>query len=154
MDEFLAGSRLSHVGERDDSGVFTLRIDEPESFAFAWNNAAGGRIGWPADVDGLERAVVHVVFDSGQLIPSERVKLYVNGTRLVSSGSPPDQNEAIDIVTGSDTVYALGNTAFGGRGVRATFYYASMYNTALGLAEVAHNYAILIASDDDPDSDS
>jgi hypothetical protein len=148
---FLSGSRLSHIGEDNDTGVFTLRIDEPESFAFAWNNADGGRVGWAVDVNALGRAVVHLVLDSRRSSPNERVRLYVNGVELTQiSGSPPNLNEAIDIVTGSSTAYSIGNTEEGGRGVQATFYYASMYNTALDPGEVVHNYDILVDDDDGP----
>jgi hypothetical protein len=151
VDSFIDGSRLSHIGERDDSGVFTLRIDdEPEEgFAFSWNNA--GRVGWADDVDGLGRAVVHVVLDSGQPNPNERVRLYVNGASLpMTSGTPPARDEAIENSVGSNAVYALGNTNDGNRGVQATFFYASMYRAALDEDEVMHNSTILLANDDTP----
>lgn len=145
------GSRLSQIGEGDDSGVFTLRIDEPGSFAFNWNNNDGGRVSWAADVNNLGRAVVHVVFDSSQADQEDRVKLYVNGeAQERTGGTPPGRDQAIDIVNGSSTAYVLGNTEQADRAVRGTFYYASMYSAALDQGEVAHNTTILLANDDGP----
>jgi hypothetical protein len=149
VDAFIAGSRLSHVGEADDAGVFTLRIDDPESFALAWNNS--GRRSWAMNVDALGRVVLHVVYDSTQTAAAQRLRLYVNGVEQSNGGgSPPDASEPIEIISESATVYALGNTQQGDRGVAGTFYYAAMYRAALNATEVANNATLLLANDDGP----
>lgn len=151
VDQFLDGSRLSHIGETEDSGVFTLRIDDPEGLTFAWNNNSGGRVAWNVDLVAAGRTVLHVVFDSGRTSAAERVRLYVNGVeRPSASGVAPGRDEAIELVAGSANVYSLGNREAGERGVAGTFYYASMYGAALDAAEVVHNYDILLDNDDGP----
>lgn len=151
VDELLDGSRLSHIGEGDDSGVFTLRIDDPEGLVFTWNNGASNRVAWNLDLVAAGRTVLHVVFDSGRTSAAERVRLYVNGVeRPSASGVPPGRDEAIELVTGSANVYSLGNREAGERGVKGTFYFAGMYGAALDAAEVMHNYNILLDNDDGP----
>jgi hypothetical protein len=154
IDQFVDGSRLSHVGESDDSGVFTLRIESAGVLAFSWNNATGGRATWNIDLVTRGRTVLHLVLDTGRNNANERVRLYADGVEQTSSGgAPPDRNLAIDIVTGSLTEHVLANRAAGERGIAGTFYYASMYTAALEPAEVAHNFDILDVNDDGPDAE-
>ena len=150
VDELQDGSRLSHIGETADSGVFTLRIDDPEGLTLTWNNNFNSnRVSWDVDLVAAGRTVLHVVYDSSRVIVAERVRLYVDGAEQpADSGNPPGRDEIIVLPTDSPFVYSLGNTDAGGRGVAGTFYYASMYSAALDPAEVAHNFDILVADDD------
>ena len=154
IDQFVDGSRLSQIGENQDSGVFTLRIESAGVLAFAWNNATGGRATWNVDLVARGRTVLHAVLDTGRNNANERIRLYVDGVEQPSSGgAPPARNLAIDIVTGSETEHILGNRTAGERGVAGTFYYASMYTAALEPAEVLHNVDILVMNDDGPGDD-
>lgn len=150
VDQFLDGSRLSHIGEGADPGVFTLRIDTPEGLTLTWNNDFNtNRVSWDVDLVAAGRTVLHVVFDSSRVTVAERVRLYVNGVeQTADSGNPPGRDEIIELPAGSPFVYSLGNTEAGGRGVAGTFYYASMYSAALDLDEVRHNFDILDGDDD------
>jgi hypothetical protein len=150
VDAFQDGSRLSHIGETVDSGVFTLRIDEPEGLTLTWNNNINSnRVSWDIDLVAAGRTVLHVVYDSNRVTIAERARLYVNGAEQpADSGNPPGRDETILVPAGSPFVYSLGNTQAGDRGVAGTFFYASMYSAALDPAEVMHNYEILVFDDD------
>lgn len=152
VDQFQDGSRLSHIGETFDSGVFTLRIDDPEGLTLTWNNDnITNRVSWEVDLVAAGRRVLHVVFDSRRVTIAERVRLYVNGVEQpADSGNPPGRDETIELPNGSPFFYSLGNTEAGDRGVAGTFYYASMYSAALDPAEVMHNFNILDDNDDGP----
>jgi hypothetical protein len=152
VDQFVDGSRLSHIGESTDSGVFTLRIDVPEGLTLLWNNDFNANhVSWDVDLVAAGRTVLHVVYDSRRATPAERVRLYVNGVEQpVDSGFQPGRDETIELPADSAFVYSLANTETGGRGVAGTFYYASMYSAALDPAEVAHNFDILDVNDDGP----
>jgi hypothetical protein len=151
VDTFLDGSRLSHIGEGADSGVFTLRIDVPEGLTLTWNNNFNANhVSWNVGVLTAGRTVLHVVYDSRRVTIAERVRLYVNGVEQpVDGGIQPGRDETIELPD-SAFVYSLGNTEAGGRGVAGTFFYASMYSAALDPAEVAHNFGILDDDDDGP----
>jgi hypothetical protein len=151
VDAFLDGSRLSHIGEGADVGVFTLRIDDPQGLTLTWNNDFNtNRVSWNVDLVAAGRTVLHVVYDSARPTVAERARLYVNGVEQpVDSGTLPGRDETI-LLPDSAFLYSLGNTEAGNRGVAGTFFYASMYSAALDPAEVAHNFDILVDDDDGP----
>lgn len=156
IDGFVAGSRISHIGEAGDRGVFTLRLenDPVPSVRFVLNNDDTDQNVWNIDLAGRQRTVLHLVLDTTQGNEDDRVLLYVDGEEQPSAGTArPDRDEAIDILSVAP-YYVLGNSApgseDGGRGILGTIFYAAMYSTALGADEVAHNADILRASDDAP----
>lgn len=153
VDQSLAGSRLSHIGENQDSGVFTLRLDD-DGITLVWNNdvaRGGGEVVWNVPVLERDRTVMHVVFDTTLGNADDRVKLYLDGeVQTATGGAPPDQNDTIVIVNNSSTEYTLANREADGRSIAGTLFYASMYSTALDQAEVEHNFAILNTNDDGP----
>lgn len=154
VDQFLGGSRLSHLGENEDSGVFSLRLDD-DGVTLVWNNEDpdddGGEVVWDVDVLARDRTVMHVVFDTTLGNAADRVKLYLDGEAQTSTGgAPPAQNDTIVIVNNSSTEYTLANREADERSIAGTLFYTSMYSTALSQDEVAHNFAILNLSDDGP----
>jgi hypothetical protein len=152
VDAFLDSSRLSHLAQGEDPGLFSLRVEDiPEGLDFVWNNDLDNRNTWAVDVRARNRIVLHLVFDSDRLLDSERVRLYVDGVEQAADVSnPPGPGETIEIIDGTNPVYALGNRETGGRGVQGTFYYAALYSSALEPLEVTHNQTILRLNDDGP----
>jgi hypothetical protein len=106
---------------------------------------------WPASAS---RAVVHVIIDT-ELAPSDRLRGFVDGVAVAPTllGPPPSGHT---FGLNGDTALSLGNCfplASGGpedRAIGGTLYYAAIYAGALSDEQVAHNAAILMASDDSP----
>jgi hypothetical protein len=152
IDVFLAGSRLSHIGDADDRGLFTLRLEqEPTArVRFLLNNDDADQNVWDVDLVGRGRTVLHLVLDTTRGSDDDRAVLYVDGDEQQSAGNaPPARDEEIDI-RGALPSYVLGNSTDGGSGILGTIFYAAMYSTALDSAEVAHNADILLVNDDAP----
>ena len=141
-------SRLSHIGQDEEGGRFTLSMPSPSRLQFY---TASGRKGyWEVDFPGLGRIVLHLVLDTTLADPAERVKLYLDGALVPSvGGEPPDQDEVLDLGTGRH--YVLGNREVGERTFVGTLYYAAMYGSALSAADVLNNVGVLISDDDTPD---
>jgi hypothetical protein len=150
IDQFVPGSRISHIGEADDRGVFTLRLEEaPARVRFVLNNNAQAH-DWNVTLTNRDRTVLHLVLDTTRALAPDRVQLYVDGVAQPSLGLLiPGLNEAITIAS-DDNHYVLGNINDGGRGIAGTIFYAAMYTAALTPDEVDHNAEILLANDDTP----
>lgn len=152
IDQFADGGRISHIGEGNDRGELTLRLEQPQSVRFLLNNDEQQQVDWPLTLIGRERTVLHLVLDTSQAAPADRVRLYADGVLQPNPGlAAPDQNEAINILS-TNTFYVLGNKTSGGSSIAGTIFYAAMYSTALDPAEVDHNADILRDDDDTPDN--
>jgi hypothetical protein len=152
IDVFLPGSRLSHIGELDDRGNFTLRLEqEPTArVRFILNNDDADQNVWDLNLVGRGRTVLHLVLDTTRGSDDDRAVLYVDGDEQQSAGNaPPARDEEIDIRSALP-FYVLGNSTDGGSGILGTIFYAAMYSTALDSNEVAHNAEILLVNDDAP----
>jgi hypothetical protein len=124
---------------------FSLGTYSTPVFAVQANGADVGR--WSANFAGIGRAVLHVVLDTTDAIPTNRVRFYVDGVlQTPVAGTPPPQNGAITI--GAGFSICLGNRDTQGRSMYGALYYAALYAGALTAAEVATNAAVLKASDD------
>ena len=152
IDVFVAGSRLSHIGDADDRGDFTLRLEQEPTprVRFVLNNDDEDENVWDLDLVGRGRTVLHLVLDTTRGVDDDRVLLYVDGEEQESAGdAPPARDEEIDFPSALPS-YVLGNSTDGGRGILGTIFYAAMYSTALDADEVAHNADILLVNDDAP----
>jgi len=139
--------RLSHVAT-NAGGDFSLGLSPHYRLGFAWH---GGE--WPVDwtvaLESLGRVVLHLVLDTTQGVPADRVKLYVDGTALTPAlTTPPAQNDTIALQTNG--LYVLGNYFSGAGSIQGAIDYAAMYSLPLTDTEVANNASMLAIDDDSP----
>jgi hypothetical protein len=142
-----SSSRLMHVGTNQDH---TLSLETSGlSFISLEVNSLGSSQA-PAPLPDLGRAVYHGVLDTAVAEPSERVKLYANGSRIptLTVATMLDQDTPIDLGTGK--FFAIGNREEGGRTIQGVIYYAAVYQSALTPEQVAQNTALLLIDDDTP----
>jgi hypothetical protein len=152
IDQFVAGSRISHIGEADDRGLFTLRLEQDPTprVRFILNNDDADENVWDVNMTGRGRTVLHLVLDTTRGNDDERAMLYVDGQEQQSAGSAPITRDEEIVILSEQPSYVLGNSTDGNRGVLGTIFYAAMYSTALDSDEVAHNADILLVNDDAP----
>jgi hypothetical protein len=139
-------SRLFHIGTGADAGDFTLRSDDLNELEFVLEGQSVAA--WAVDLPMLGRAVFHVVFDTTQVMPENRVRLYVNGgLEEPVSSSPPELNAGVQL---SQSPYlSLGNRD-GDRSIEGAVYYAAFYASALGVKQIEYNATLLFEDDDAP----
>ncbi len=100
------------------------------------------------DLEGAGRVVIHIVVDTTQATPSDRIKLYVNGTaENATGGTQPAQNASLSPVSGD--YFVVGNRSNGGRGIAGKIYYCALYDNAMSSADISTNYTDLSADDDE-----
>jgi hypothetical protein len=140
-------SRLSHIGS-ETGHALSLQSRALSYIGFEVNT--GGETQAPALLDAAGRAVYHAVFDSTEVEPMDRVKFYLNASRLptLSVASGLAQGEEIDLSGGK--YYAIGNREIGGRTMRGTIFYSAVYASALSAEQVAQNTSWLLVDDDTP----
>lgn len=140
------GSRIITIGAGAESGRFTLFSNSVDRVQFRWlNNVVAGD--WPLSFGNSGRCVLHVVLDSTQADPSNRVLLYVNGTVVAeNTGTAPNQNETIDI--GPGRFLFLGNRDGLMRSFGGSLHYAALYARPLAQNEIASHASRLITNDD------
>ena len=151
-----SSSRISHIGTDTHPGRFTMFSDGATSLGFDWDDQAGLVMDtveqWTVDHLALGRLVAHIVLDTNLATPSDRVRLYVNGTDHGPGDvieNPMAQGAQTEIIAATDS-YGVGNRAVGGRSIEGTIYYCAMYAAALSPEEVAQNAAALMMGDDTP----
>lgn len=140
-------SRLLHIGEATEFGFFTLAAASPDELQMFMNGSDTEPVGaWPIADHMMQRIVIHAVFDSEQLDPADRVRLYVNGARVASTGgTPPVQDAVIDF--GTTSVFYLGNRV-GVWSIGGVMFYAALYGDALSDQAIADNAFLLEMNDD------
>jgi hypothetical protein len=144
-----SGSRLSHIGTGSQGGLFSLMASASDELEFRWQGETTLGDWSIAGVD-MERAVYTAVLDTGSGLPAEdRLRLYVNGTRVAASGNMPSANQTISIDT-STAGFAIGNRLNCDRSPEGMIFYAALYSVALSDEEVAANAAYLAQDDDGP----
>lgn len=142
------GSRFSHIGVGADS-YFSLESHLDSRVEFHWEGQVKKTSGrWNLDLPSRGRFVAHMVFDTTQNTPRDRLRLYVDGQEVPSNTQ--DDPLPGDTVTlpGGALYYVLGNREVGGRTFRGTLFYAALYGEALTAQEVAANAARLLVDDD------
>jgi hypothetical protein len=111
---------------------------------------------FPVALGQLGRVVLHAVIDTSESVRTDRMRLYVNGTREpigelysdAGAGNGPAQGEAL-FVADTET-FSIGNRTLGSRSPEGAIYYTALYGHALGQAQITHNALELLASDDAP----
>ncbi len=142
-----SNSRLLFIGQASNSGRLTFSSRQP-TLVEVYSNEERQAAGF-VDFLALGRVVLHAVYDSSQVVPEDRVRMYLNGGRLPSfDTSPVPQDEVIDLMADRDL--AIGNRANGDRSIAGTIYYAAIYSTALSDAQVVQNALWLAERDDTP----
>jgi len=142
-------ARFVYVGANSELGWFSLIANKPGNVTFYWRGStAAGRfpLTWPA----VGRVVVHLVLDTEQEAPDDRVRLYVDGARLALSPNDsqivlPALGESIDIPDGKNFVVGNRDCCRSPLGV---IYYAAIYAAALTTAEVKRHAQLLGENDD------
>jgi hypothetical protein len=104
-----------------------------------------------ANLSASGRVVVHLVFDSTQATPENRLKLYVNGALQSQSGSGIALNEAIAISGDYDIVHFNRNSSGNyDRSITGTIHYSALYSGAFDATRVDDHYDVLTLDDDTP----
>jgi hypothetical protein len=109
---------------------------------------------FPVALGQIGRVVLHAVIDTTESVRTDRMRLYVNGTRIavdelyseLGDGLGPAQGEAL-FVEATET-FSIGNRTLGGRSPEGTIYYTAIYDHALEQAQISHNALELLANDD------
>jgi len=100
----------------------------------------------------LSRTVFHIVIDTTQATPNDRIKIYEDGEEITPDyDGNPGENESLVIGSGS-YVYMLnrGVTTWA-RSVDGVLFYAALYaDIAFSQAQVSNNYDVLTIDDDHP----
>lgn len=113
-------------------------------------------VGFPVALGQLGRVVLHAVVDASEAAPVDRVRLYVNGTRVArdeiysegGNGMGPQQGELLWVE--ETETFSIGNRTLGQRSPNGTIYYTALYAHPLDQAQITHNVAHLLADDDAP----
>lgn len=94
-----------------------------------------------------QRMVLHLVFDSQQANPSDRIDLFVNGLGIIKTASfPPAMGQTVGL--GGSDEFMLGNRQQSDRSIAGTIFYVAYYQVALNDTEIASNAQRLLSNDD------
>ncbi len=140
------GSRISHIGQANERGQITLSSVSPGVLELHWQNNDLLAL-WNVGATLVERHVVHVVLDTDDPVPEDRVRMFIDGEFVAPvMQTPPTQGRGISLEMGRH--YVLGNREIGERTFQGTMFYASLYQSALTVEEVGANAATLAVFDD------
>jgi hypothetical protein len=141
-----SGSRFMHIGE-DDRWGFALGCLGTGTVVYAHGDVSQETYTeWPV-VLGSSAITLTLVFEAGQALPQDRVRLYVDGVvRAFTITEEPSMGDPL--IIGTTQHLCIGNRPIGGRSPRGTISYAAIYAVALTPAEIADNVARLAVSDD------
>ncbi len=139
--------RISHLGVASH-GNLTLCSNDGRDLSLRMTDMP--REEWNVELETLGRVVLHAVVDTTHPDADARLRLFIDGVdRGVGdkTNSPPTQGQPITVSSGH---YVLGNRINEDGATRGHLFYCALYAAALDDAEVAHNAALLMASDDTP----
>ena len=151
----MSNSRLLHIGTSDESGRFTLSAGTNDELNFYWqdydasldDSELAGH--WPLPLAGSGRCVLHLVLDTDEPTPLDRVRLYRDGVLFNGNdGVLPSLGQQVSFA--DDHHFVLFNREIGARTFEGALYYAAVYSGALSAADVANNAALLLMNDDPP----
>jgi hypothetical protein len=160
-------SRLCNLGAGPYS-AFALGADLPEvvedvpvigspvdvEFRGRFTTADYSYARFPVALGRLGRVVLHAVIDTSEDVRTDRMRLYVNGTREpiedlyseLGGGMGPAQGEAL-FVEATET-FSIGNRTLGSRSPEGTIFYTALYDYPLQQVQITHNALELLADDD------
>jgi hypothetical protein len=150
------GSRFTHLGDDGNlAGHFTLRSRDMSSVELQMQpaDASGGSTPtgrWDVDLASEGRLVLHLVVDTEQPEPADRLRLYVNGIETAADDAldPPGLGRAIALPP--DRYFTVGNRHSGSRSFEGSLFYAAMYGGALEADGIEQNFELLRERDDSP----
>ncbi len=109
---------------------------------------------WPVPLGDDTRRVFHLVYDSDQAVPEQRIRLYVDGvdqgTAAILSGSFPVLGETLKLSDAGMELQVINRSKKQYLPLLGTVFYYAAYNTALTDAEITQNATYLLADDDSP----
>lgn len=150
------------TGNEERFSLFARKSGGSQGLELRWDgsNVSPSTVAGAWDVDLSPRRVVHLVLDTEQPSPEERLRLYVDaqelGRRPQSITTPevvvvdPIPYESIDFFAGSTTFLVVGNRAGGYRSAAGVVFYAAIYDVAFTAARVEAHAGVLLAIDDEP----
>jgi len=117
---------------------FFLRSQSSMSPVAVWSRAAG-------------KQTLHVVLDTGEEKPEDRVRLFVDGVMQSPQnvGVPPGDTTVIQLAMPQFQLM-LGNRPPPANTFDGDIYYVAIYGVALSAAEIQNNHAALSMDDDGP----
>jgi uncharacterized repeat protein (TIGR01451 family) len=138
-----AGTRVMHFGTLSNGALDVwIRTESQSDLRVRW-----GDTGW---ADGTRR-VFHLLYDSDDPTPENRVRLYVDGVDqgagTLGSGSWPASGEALDL-SGSISIAALNEAGGVQDATQGTVFYYAVYDGALTGSEISSDATALLADDD------
>ncbi len=137
-------SRFFTIGVGINAGLFTLEAANTTEIWFAYNDTL---VKFAMNLIG-GRQVVHVVYDSDQAVPEDRLRIYVDGARVArNSGTLPSLAETLDV----DDVLAelfIGNRANNERSPDGRIHYCSLYDAAITQDQITMEASALAFNDD------
>lgn len=137
------GSRVVHFGTLTNGALdIWIRTETQSDLRVRW--------GGTSFADGTRR-VFHVVYDSDDPTPENRVRLYVDGVDqgvgTLGSGSWPAAGEALDL-SGSISIAALNEAGAVADPTQGTVFYYAVYDGELTASEISTDATALLADDD------
>jgi uncharacterized repeat protein (TIGR01451 family) len=137
------GTRVVHFGTLTNGTLdIWIRTETQSDLRVSW--------GGTGFADGTRR-VFHVVYDSDDPTPENRVRLFVDGgdqgVGTLASGSWPTSGEALDL-SGSISIAALNEAGTVQDATQGTVFYYAVYDGALSAGEISTNATALLADDD------
>lgn len=137
-------SRFLHVGNGSGTDL-AIGSNDFGLLEVRWRNVATMYFStmWTGD-----RQILHVVVDTSQPAPVDRVRAYVDGVELQPTAeSGPTQ---VGLPFADNASFVLGNRGDGQRSIAGSLHYAAVYLDPFKPTQVAINAAALKASDDGP----
>lgn len=143
-----AMSRFFHIGTGSNGGDVSVGTDSTDRLQVRWG---GSNVrAFTHDFDG-SRQVLHVVLDTDQAQPEDRIIAYVNGSPIPlegNAGGTPGLGAGLPLAQTSSLT--LGNRSDGNRSFTGRLHYAAVYTTVLTPDEIMINADVLGLSDDSP----
>lgn len=153
-DAHFWGSRILHIGQGGSQWGLSLIMHDNQSLSFRFDDKKFEA--WELTLSG-GRHVIHAVADTTERDQSNRMAVYVDGTRrplytgTCLDNAPcelPVLNEQVNI--SNDMNFTIGNSPSLTRSPQGAVYYAAVYDRALTSDEILSQTAKLMFSDDAP----
>lgn len=143
-------SHLFAITTSDSEQWLSLLVSNGDRLQLYWHGSTlAGE--WQFPIATQERLVMHVVLNTSDEEPNERVRLFVNGQAIGLAGDAdletPEMGDLIEFNDGAKLT--LGNGLDGaGQNIAGTVFYAALYHRFVGGEGRAINYEILSERDD------
>jgi len=137
-------SRFFTIGAGVGNGQFTLSTNAIGELHFLYN---GTTVKFTQDLT-VGRIVVHAIFDTDQDISDNRLKIYVNGIRLIKiTGSNPTTGTTLDLSDAGLEMF-IGNRDANVRSCDGRISYCAVFDKAVTIDQIMTEVGTLLANDD------